>query len=136
MCELRQIEVFHSWWAFCLLFSHKKVGIKRHEVNVNLVVKPNIFELSLQLQMKFYHNLKYFFLLMLKETKTTTQSKIPFLWLQARLPIHKREFSRIGWTPAARDFLAVPKPRTPAAREFALLKIFCLWFESLSMTKI
>jgi hypothetical protein len=31
----------------------------------------------------------------LKETKTTTQSKIPFLRLQARLPIHKREFSRI-----------------------------------------
>jgi hypothetical protein len=28
---------------------------------------------------------------MLKETKTTTQSKIPFLWLQSRLPIHKRE---------------------------------------------
>jgi hypothetical protein len=28
---------------------------------------------------------------MLKETKTTTQSKIPFLWLQARLPINKRE---------------------------------------------
>jgi len=27
----------------------------------------------------------------LKETKTTTQSKIPFLWLQSRLPIHKRE---------------------------------------------
>jgi hypothetical protein len=40
---------------------------------------------------------------MLKETKTTTQSKIPFLWLQARLPIHKREFSRIGWTSAARE---------------------------------
>jgi hypothetical protein len=39
---------------------------------------------------------------MLKETKTTTQSKIPFLWLQSRLPIHKREFSRIGWTTAAR----------------------------------
>jgi hypothetical protein len=39
----------------------------------------------------------------LKETKTTTQSKIPFLWLQAWLPIHKREFSRIGWTPAARE---------------------------------
>jgi hypothetical protein len=28
---------------------------------------------------------------MLKETKTTTQSKIPFLWLQSLLPIHKRE---------------------------------------------
>jgi hypothetical protein len=28
VCELRQIEVFHSWWAFCLLFSHKKVGRK------------------------------------------------------------------------------------------------------------
>jgi len=40
---------------------------------------------------------------MLKEKKTTTQSKIPFLWLQSRLPIHKREFSRIGWTTAARE---------------------------------
>ncbi len=61
---------------------------------------------------------------MLKETKTTTQSKIPFLWLQSRLPIHKREFSRIGWTPAARDLLAVPKSRNPALGECALLKIF------------
>jgi len=31
VCELRQIEVFHSWWAFCLLFSHKKVGRKNQK---------------------------------------------------------------------------------------------------------
>jgi hypothetical protein len=29
VCELRQICVFHLWWAFCLLFSHKKVGMRQ-----------------------------------------------------------------------------------------------------------
>ncbi len=53
---------------------------------------------------------------MLKEKKTTTQSKIPFLWLQARLPIHKREFSRIGWTPAARE-CALIRPFLSMVRE-------------------
>jgi len=43
VCELRQIEVFHSWWAFCLLFSHKKVR-KRLEVNESFDEKPNTFE--------------------------------------------------------------------------------------------
>ena len=34
---------FHSWWAFCLLFSHKKLGM-RLEVNEKLVVKPKFIE--------------------------------------------------------------------------------------------
>jgi len=45
VCELRQIEVFHSWWAFCLLFSHKKVR-KRLVVNECFVVEPNIIEIN------------------------------------------------------------------------------------------
>jgi len=34
---------FHSWWAFCLLFSHKKVGM-RHGVKEDFVLEPNTFE--------------------------------------------------------------------------------------------
>jgi hypothetical protein len=41
--ELRQICVFHSWWAFCLLFSHKKVR-KRFKVNEDFVAEPLTFE--------------------------------------------------------------------------------------------
>jgi hypothetical protein len=43
VCELRQICVFHSWWAFCLLFSHKKVR-KRFKVNEDFVAEPLTFE--------------------------------------------------------------------------------------------
>jgi hypothetical protein len=69
---------------------------------------------------------------MLKEKKTTTQSKIPFLWLQPRLPIHKRESRNkaglIGCSEAS-------EPSRTGVNYKAFCGLFSLWFENLTMTK-